>query len=124
MLLGMLLNDRFPLAIVLLAFLFLSFMIVLISRRYLFSKKTNYRMTVSASGIAIDETQYPWATIGETCIMSRQEGKTTNSYLIIFTKDGSVWKYDLFLFAISNRGLAAIVEYYKGVSGSDQTSHP
>lgn len=121
--LGMLLNYSSPFAVVVLAFLFLSFLIVKLSRRYFFSRKFNYRIRVSASGIAIDETQYPWATIAETCIMSRHEGKTTNNYLIIFTKDRSVWKYDLFMFAISNRRLSAIVEYYKGVSGSDQTSH-
>jgi len=113
MLLGMLVQFRFPIVPVLGGFLSLSFMIVMVLRSYFFLKKYNYRITVNAAGIAVDEASNAWGDITETCIMTIPGGKISPRFLVIFKKDGSVRQCNLFLFSISNRQLGAIVEYYK-----------
>ena len=99
---------------------FLSFMIWFLLRNFFFNKKYNFTIWVTPIWIAVDETKFFWNEIAETCILSRHEGKSTNSYLIILKKDGTVEKFNLFLFGSSNRKLATIIEYYKAGLADDQ----
>jgi len=54
-----------------------------------------------------------WGAILETAIMRQPKARGVDRFLVIFKRDGSVEKLDLFLFGISDRKLAAVVEYYK-----------
>ncbi|OQP59577.1 hypothetical protein A3860_36925 [Niastella vici] len=112
-LLRLMLVDQFPFGVILFGLLLVSLIIYLLLYFTFFKKRYNYRITVDGEGITFDKNKFYWAEIAETGIMNRQEGKRTNSYLLIFHKDTTVNKYDLFNFGISDRKLAAIIEYYK-----------
>ncbi|HEY1165138.1 MAG TPA: hypothetical protein VGE90_08210 [Chitinophaga sp.] len=50
--------------------------------------------------------------------MDTNIGRGSNSYLLIFRKDGTMGKFNLWKMGISNWKLAEIIEQYKeGVSG-------
>ncbi len=112
-LLSMLLNYRFPFAVILIGFLFLTFLIFLVIRNSFFNPKYIYTISIDKDGISVDDRKLFWSDIEDTFIMSRQEGKRTNYYLLIFKHDKTVDKHDLFRMGISDRKLATLIEYYK-----------
>lgn len=88
-------------------------MFFLIIRNSLFNKKYNFIITVDYEGISIDGNKFYWTAIDEIYIMSRHEGKRTNYYLLIFKKDTTIEKFDLYGFRISTRELSTIIEFYR-----------
>jgi len=109
----MLLDYKFPFAIFLFGFLLVTFIIFILLSNSFFNKKYIYDLTINKEGIAIDNNKFYWTDIAETCIMNRQEGRRTNYYLVIFKKDTTIKKLDLFRIAITDKKLATIIEYYK-----------
>lgn len=112
-LLKMLLEYTFPFAIFLFGFLFITFIIRLVIYHSFFNKNYIYTLILDKDYICINYRQTAWTEIAETCIMNKQEGRTTNSYLILFKKDKTIEKLDLYKFGIPDVKLAAMVEYYK-----------
>lgn len=92
---------------------FVIFLISLLLRYSFFDKKYIFTITVDYEGISIDSNKFFWSAIDELYIMSRREGKRTNYYLLIFNKDATIEKLDLFKFSISSRKLSTIIEYYR-----------
>src|SRR5690349_8141425 len=82
-LLRLVLTIQFPFVVVLLSFLFISFLILLVANNAFFNKKYIYTLMVDSGGINIDDRKIPWSSVKNTFIMNRQEGKTTNYYLLI-----------------------------------------
>ena len=93
--------------------IFVGFLISLLLRNSFFSKKYIFTITVDYVGISIDSNKFYWTDIDEVYIMSRREGKRTNHYLLIFEKDTTIKKFDLYKFSISTRKLSTIIEYYR-----------
>lgn len=112
-LLRALLEYKFPFAIFLFGFLLVTFMIYLLIRNSFFNKKYIYRLLFDKKGITIDHRRISWSDIEDTYIMNRQEGKRTNYYLLVFKKDKTIDKLDLFRMGTYDRKLATIIEYYK-----------
>jgi hypothetical protein len=112
-LLSAVLQYRSPFLGDLIAFLFITVIILLHLRKSFFSKRYNYTITVDHLGISIDNKQIFWSDVAETCIMSRHEGRRTNYYLLIFKKDATLQKCDLYQFGLSDIKLATIIEYYR-----------
>jgi hypothetical protein len=79
----------------------------------LFLKKFNYRIQINRSGITLREDFIPWEDIVETAIMRKPEARGDHRYLVIFKRDGTDLKSDLYMFGISDRKLAATIEYFK-----------
>jgi hypothetical protein len=79
----------------------------------LFLKKYNYRIQINRSGICIREDFIPWDDIVDTAIMRKPQARGDYRYLVIFKRDGTDLKSDLYMFGISNRRLAAAIEYFK-----------
>jgi hypothetical protein len=108
-------GGRAPLGVYLvfvpfLLFASVSFLLVVFMKRY------NYRLQFDASGLTIQGIFISWGEIVETAIMRQPQPRGVARFLVIFTQDGTVRKLDLFLFGISDRKLAAVVEYYKAQS--------
>ncbi len=76
-------------------------------------KSYNYTIRIDASGITIRRTFIAWREIVETAIMRQSQPRSVDRFLVIFIRDGSVQKLNLFLFSISDRKLASAIEYYK-----------
>lgn len=112
-LLRALLAYKFPFAIFLFGFLLVTFMIYLLIRNSFFNKKYIYRLSFDKEGISIDSRMIAWSDIEDTFIMNRQEGRRTNYYLLVFKKDKTIDKLDLFRMGTYDRKLATIIEYYK-----------
>jgi hypothetical protein len=112
-LLRMLMEYRSPFLVILFGFLFVTFLIYLLLKNSFFNKKYIYTITVDEEGLSIDSTKFCWTGIAETCILSRQEGRRVNHYLLIFKKDTTVAKFDLFKFGLSDRKVSTIIEYYR-----------
>jgi len=93
-----------------LLFASVSFLLVVFVKRY------NYRVRIDASGLTIQGIFTAWGEIVETAIMRQPRPRGVARFLVIFTRDGTVQKLNLFLFGISDRKLAAVVEYYKAQS--------
>lgn len=93
--------------------LFVGFLIFLLLRNSFFNKKYIFTITVDYEGISIDDNKFYWSAIDEVYIMSKREGKTTNHYLLIFEKDTTIKKFDLYKFSISSKKLSTIIEYYR-----------
>ena len=106
-------NNRFPIVLFGLAFIFITGLIIFLFHRYFLSKKFNYHIKIDSSGVAIDGKLFRWEELVQTCIMERREGKTTNNYLILFVKDGSICKCNLWMFSISSAKLATLIEHFK-----------
>ncbi|AEV98386.1 hypothetical protein A4D02_22455 [Niastella koreensis] len=92
---------------------FVLFMISLLLRNSFFNKKYIFTITVDYEGISIDTNKFSWTAIDEIYLMSKHEGKRTNYYLLIFEKDTTIKKFDLYKFSISSRKLSTIIEYYR-----------
>lgn len=107
------LNKKLPILIPTLGILFLSLIIYLLIWHSFFNPKYIYRIVLNKDYIRIRDKKFYWQEIAETCIMTRQERRTGNSYLVILKKDSTVEKFDLFKFAITNKKLASIIESYK-----------
>ena len=108
-------DRRAPLGVYLvfvpfLLFASVSFLLVVFVKRY------NYRVRIDASGLTIQGIFTAWGEIVETAIMRQPRPRGVARFLVIFTRDGTVQKLNLFLFGISDRNLAAVVEYYKAQS--------
>jgi len=108
-------DRRAPLGVYLvfvpfLLFASVSFLLVVFVKRY------NYRVRIDASGLTIQGIFTAWGEIVETAIMRQPRPRGVARFLVIFTRDGTVQKLNLFLFGISDRKLAAVVEYYKAQS--------
>jgi hypothetical protein len=95
------------------SFAFVTFLLYLLVRGSFLNKKYNFTITVDYEGIRIDDNTFYWTAIDEIYIMSRREGKRTNYYLLIFKKDATIDKFDLFGFRMSSRKLSTIIEYYR-----------
>lgn len=104
---------KFPFAILLFSFLFVTLIIFLLLRNSFFYKKYNYNLTINKEAIAIDKRKIYWIDIADTFIMNKQEGRRTNYYLIISKKDKTIEKIDLFNIGVTDRKLSTIIEYYK-----------
>jgi len=78
-----------------------------------FRSEYNYTIRVSATGMTIRDSFIAWGDILETAIMRQDRPRSVDRFLVIFTRDGTVQKLNLYLFGISDRKLAATVEYYK-----------
>jgi hypothetical protein len=78
-----------------------------------FVKRYNYTIRIDASGLTIQGIFTAWGEIVETAIMRQPQPRGVARFLVIFKRNGSVGKSDLFLFSISDRKLASAVEYYK-----------
>jgi hypothetical protein len=105
-------QDRDPLWVYLVFvpfLLFVSFSYLLVN----FVKSYNYTIGINASGMTIRGIFIAWGEILETAIMRQPKARGVDRFLVIFKRDGSVEKLNLFLFWISDRKLAAVVEYYK-----------
>lgn len=119
-LLKMVLEYRFPFVFIFLGFLFVNFLIYVLVRNTFFNRKYIFTIRINNERISIDHNLFYWTDIIETCIMTRQEGKTTNHYLILFMKNKTIEKFDLFKFDISDIKISTIVEYYKTISAPPQ----
>lgn len=106
-------KGRYPLAVSLLALLVVTVLIILFFYRYFIDKRLNYTIAIDHAGINIGGSRFLWEELAETCILTRQAGKTTNNYLILFNKVGSVYKFDLWMLRVSSARLATVIEYYK-----------
>jgi hypothetical protein len=111
--LKMLVMGNGPWGIVLVGLLYLSFLLFIVIRRFFFQKRYNYTVRVSPAGIAINETQFLWSEITETCILTRGEGQLWNNYLIIFKNDGGIVKQDMRMLSVGAIKMATIIEYFK-----------
>ena len=105
-------GGRVPLGVYLvfvpfLLFTAVSFLLVVFVKRY------NYTIRIDASGLTIQGIFTAWGEIVETAIMRQPQPRGVARFLVIFKRNGSVGKSDLFLFSISDRKLASAVEYYK-----------
>jgi hypothetical protein len=109
----MLLDYKFPFGVFLFGFLLVTFMIFMLIRNSFFNKRYNYNITINKEAIAVDRQKIYWTEIADTYIMNRQEGRSTNYYLIISKKDKTIEKLDLLNIGISDRKLSTIIEYYK-----------
>jgi hypothetical protein len=93
--------------------LFITFIICIVIYNSFFNKKYIYTLILNKDSISVDHRPIKWSEIVETCIMNVQEGRTTNFYLILFKKDKTMEKLNLYKFGISDVKLSAMIEYYK-----------
>lgn len=112
-LLNMLLQYKFPFAIVLFGFLLVTFIIFLLLKDSFFNRKLVYTIILTDSYISICNRKFSWANVSETAILTRREGKRRNSYLIVITNNNAIEQFDLYSFGISDKKLSAHIEYYK-----------
>lgn len=68
---------------------------------------------MDASGLTIQGNLTPWAEIVQTAIMRQEKSRGSDRFLVIFTCNGLVVKSNLNFFSISDRKLAATIEFYK-----------
>jgi hypothetical protein len=105
-------QDRAPLVVYLVFVPFLLFA----SGSFLlvnFVKSYNYTIGINASGMTIRGIFIAWDEIVETAIMRQPQPRGVARFLVIFTRDGTFRKLNLFLFGMSDRRLADVIEYYK-----------
>lgn len=106
-------SNGLPFAASRIGFAFIAIAGFIVVRNAFFHPKYIFEIKLSTKGIEIKNAKLLWGEVAETCIMSRREGKSTNYYLVIFTKTKAIMKYDLFSFSIADRKLATLIEYYK-----------
>jgi hypothetical protein len=84
--------------------------------------KQNPEITLTADHqkLVIKNSTYLWAEIMNTYIMTQYDAKKNNKWLVIQKSDGSFNDVSIQFVGISDRKLAAIVEYYK----KSNTSNP
>lgn len=111
--LKMLVEGRGPWGMILFVLVYISILIFLALRRSFFQKRYNYIIRVSPAGIAVDDTQFLWSEIAETCILTKGEGQLWNNYLIIFKNDGGIVKLDMRILSVGSIKMATIIEYFK-----------
>jgi len=112
-LLAMLIRGMFPWLVILAGFLFISMLIYLVSFYTFLNKKTVYNIQLTISGLSAGDVSYCWEDIIETYIMSRWEGKRTNNYLLLHTKQDGFKKFNLVNFNVSSYKLSALIQHYK-----------
>jgi hypothetical protein len=93
-----------------LLFMSVSFLLVPFLKRY------NYRIRIDGSEITLREDSISWSEIIETAVMRQPAPRGDRRYLVIFKRDGTELKSDLFLFGISDRKLASVIEHYKALA--------
>jgi hypothetical protein len=81
---------------------------------FVFLKRYNYTIRIDPSGLTIQGNFTFGGEIVETAIMRQPQSRGVARFLVIFKRNGSVEKSDLFLFSISDRKLPSAVEYYIG----------
>ena len=77
------------------------------------SNELNFNISVSREKINIKQREFDWNCIHETLIMRKYNGRHTHRYFVIIETDGTVHKYDLSNFGISDKKLSAIIEHFK-----------
>jgi hypothetical protein len=112
-LVNIMVNQKLPILIPLIGILFLSFILYLLIWHSFLNPNYIYRFRINREYIEASGKKHYWTEISETCIMTKMEGRNSNSYLVIFKKEGSVEKSNLFKFRISRKKLAGIIEFYK-----------
>ena len=111
--LKMLVEGQGPWGMILFGLVYISILIFLVLRRFFFQKRYNYIIRVSPTGIAVDDTQFLWSEIAETCILTKGEGQLWNNYLIIFKNNGDIVKLDMRMLSVGSIKMATIIEYFK-----------
>lgn len=109
----MVLQGVHPWPVVVGMLLFMSFIICLIIYNGFLKKEYNYTIRVDQEGLAVDERIFSWKDVAATCIMWWPGGKGGTNYLVIFTNDRTVEKYNIYPFSISAARMSSIIEYYK-----------
>jgi hypothetical protein len=108
-------DHQIPLPVRLFFLPFLSLFVVGLFR-CVFGKRYNYTLRINASKLSIRDSSIVWDEVVDTAIMRQSRARGVDRYLVIFKRDGSIEKLDLFLFGISDRRLAAVVESYKALA--------
>jgi len=106
-------HETLPVLIPITGIFFISFILYLLIWHSFLNPKFIYRIHINNQFIEAGGKKYYWKDIADTCILTRMEGRISNSYLVILKLDGGVEKMDLFKFQISNKKLAGVVEFYK-----------
>ena len=112
-LLKMTLEFQFPFVVIFLGLLFVTFLLYLLIRSLFFNKKYIYKITLDVYGIKIDFDRIDWTDISEICIMNKQGGRSTNSWLLIFLNNNTIKELNLLRFRISDKKLSAYIEFYR-----------
>jgi hypothetical protein len=81
--------------------------------RNLFYPKYRFDIKLDKNRVQVGDDIVQWADVTDTYIMSKQEGKVKNNWLVLFKTDDTVQQFELFKFSVSMHKLAAYVEYYK-----------
>ncbi len=87
---------------------------VFVLGRNLFYPKYRFDIKLTKDHVQVGDEIVLWADVTDTYIMSKQEGKVKNNWLVLFKKDDTVQQFELFKFSVSMHKLAAYVEYYRG----------
>lgn len=112
-LLKMTLEFRFPFVVIFLGLLFVTFLLYLLIRSLFINKKYIYKITLDVYGIKIDFDRIDWTDISEICIMTKQDGRSINSWLLIFLNNNTIKELNLLRFRISDKKLSAYIEFYR-----------
>jgi hypothetical protein len=78
-----------------------------------FFRKSMYFLAFGVTLFSFQGIFTAWDQIVETAIMRQPQPRGVARFLVIFKRNGSVGKSDLFLFNVSDRKLASAVEYNK-----------
>lgn len=109
-------SDSFNLAIAFAVVVYCLIMGVLVWRAF-FSKRLNYRITLSAAGLSINDLLHRWQDIKETAILDLPIGKHGSRYLVIVFLDDSYEVRELSnfngLWYPFHQKLARYIEYFK-----------
>lgn len=112
-LLRILVNQNLPILIPLAGILFVSFILYLIIWYSFLNSRYIYQIRIGHDFLEAQGCKHNWESIADTCILSKMEGRYTNSYLILIMRDGSIEKLNLLKFRISNKKMAGTIEFYK-----------
>lgn len=107
-------NGTLPALIPVTGILFISFILYWLTWHSFLNPKYIYHIRLTSQYIETRKRKFYWNEITETCILTRMEGRFSNSYLVLLMRDGRVEKMNLFKFRISDERLAGIVEFFKG----------
>lgn len=106
-------SRTLPIPVPVTGILFISFILYLLIWHSFLNPKYIYHIRLSSQCIEARKNKFYWNEIAETCILTRMEGRFSNSYLVLLMRDGRIEKMDLFKFSISNKRLSGIVEFFK-----------
>lgn len=112
-LLFVLLFNKKEITIVFFFWVVITLLIIGMFYQTFFNKRYVYKIYINAEGIRRGNELVYWEEMVETGIMNKQTGRATNYFLILFLKDGSVVKHDLYLMGGYPEKYARIIEYYK-----------